>query len=650
MERTHPVRRGHGRGPRLSEELFRNFMAHGPMVAFIKDADGRHLFMNELMQQVNADHIQDGWYGRTDFDFWPHDVAAKIRADDLEVLAGDEPREFAEPVPMPDGPHTWLTYKFAVPDPAGGRMLGGMAIDITERVKAEAERARLAAAVAQSTDGVMVTDAEARVVYINPAFERLTSLGRTEILGRVPPIFARDSRRDPALRDMRRTLRSGLPWSGDLRQREADGTVVYAQTAVSPVRGADGDLVGYVAVSRDMTEVRALEDELRQSQKMEAIGRLAGGVAHDFNNLLVAIQGYAYSLLRSMSAGDSGRGDVEQIMLVAERAAALTNQLLAFSRRQVLQPQLLDLNEVVGGVVPMLRRLIGENVELITKLGADVRPVFADRGQLEQVIVNLATNARDAMPSGGRLSIATACVAHDPESLRARVGSGLGPHVRLVVRDTGVGIDAATLPKIFEPFFTTKAQGRGTGLGLATVYGIVEQSGGNVRVQSQPGRGSAFIIELPIAPFASTAVRRQAVRRQAAQATPGASATVLLAEDDADVRAVAAAALREAGYAVLVAANGPEALRIAQRHRGLIDILVSDVVMPFMSGPALAKKLAAQRGNMKVLLISGYLDPDTVLSGGFHSDLTEFASDFLAKPFGPETLVARVRELVSSGE
>ncbi len=480
----------------LSEERFRTFMAHGPMVAFIKDGEGRHLYMNELMQLVDAEQIAHGWYGRTDFDFWPDDVAAKIRADDLVVLAGDEPREFVETVPMADGSHVWLTYKFPLPDPRAGRILGGMAIDITERVNAEAERARLAAAVEQTTDAVLVADSSTRVVYVNASFERMTGSPRVALLGEPSSIL--DNQPPRIRRAVRRALWSGRSWSGPLVLTRSDGTTLDTETTVSPVRDGDGRFVGYVAVSRDMSQVRALEEQLRQGQKMEAIGRLAGGIAHDFNNLLVAIAGYVHALLNSLSEEDPRRTDVEQIRLAAERAASLTGQLLAFSRQQILQPQLLDLNEVVRGIVPMLRRLLGETLSLETELTTAATPVFADPGQVGQVIVNLATNARDAMPDGGRLTIRTSAGAVDTRTAAAR-GVRSRSYVQLAFRDTGTGIDPTIRTRIFEPFFTTKPSGKGIGLGLATVYGIVEQSGGSIRVDTGPGEGTTFIIDFPLA-------------------------------------------------------------------------------------------------------------------------------------------------------
>ncbi|HEX8851011.1 MAG TPA: ATP-binding protein [Gemmatimonadaceae bacterium] len=373
--------------------------------------------------------------------------------------------------------------------------------------------------------------------------------------------------------------------------------------------------------------LRERDEQLRQSQKLEAIGTLAGGVAHDFNNLLTVISGFTQLALIQAAQGRAAQDDLRQVAGAADRASHLTRQLLAFGRKQVLQPRVLDLAEVVAGIEPMLRRLIGEHIELRTEHARPAARVHADPGQLEQVIVNLAVNARDAMPNGGVLTIAT---EHG-----GGADSGL---VRLVVRDTGTGMSEATRARIFEPFFTTKEPGKGTGLGLSTVYGIVAQSGGRIEVESALGAGTTFAVMLPAGESAAPAERNEAT----ASPPPRGTETVLLVEDEATVRDLAERALRTQGYAVLVAENGAAALDIARGVPGVIDLLVTDVVMPGMSGPMLVTRLAALHPAIRVLYVSGYAD-DTIAS--YRLDPT---SAFLAKPFTPVSLAWKVREVLDA--
>ncbi len=375
------------------------------------------------------------------------------------------------------------------------------------------------------------------------------------------------------------------------------------------------------------------EEQLRQAQKMEAIGQLAGGVAHDFNNLLTAILGYSEFLLERLETSDPRRRDVEEIREAGTRAATLTSQLLAFGRRQMLQPKVLDLNAVVVHVETLLRRLIGEDVTLVTALETGLDHVRADPGQLEQVIVNLAVNARDAMPDGGTLTIETAHVEVGADEAAASPGLRPGRYVRLTLTDTGAGMDRATLARVFEPFFTTKGPGKGTGLGLATVHGIVAQSGGSVTVSSASGEGTAFTIHLP-----SVAEKLEPLGTGRQHCSSHGHETILLAEDEAVVRDLAERALVERGYTVLATSSGDEALQACEGHEGAIHLLVTDVVMPGMGGKALAERLLPLRPGLPVLYVSGYADGRVV----------EEDTLFLQKPFSPSALAKRVREALDA--
>ncbi|MEX2271465.1 MAG: ATP-binding protein [Vicinamibacterales bacterium] len=403
-------------------------------------------------------------------------------------------------------------------------------------------------------------------------------------------------------------------------------------------RGQPASVLG---VGVDVTEKRALESQLRQAQKMEAVGQLAGGVAHDFNNLLTAVVGHGNLALQSLPEHHAAREDVLEILNAGDRAAALTRQLLAFSRRQVMQPEVVAVNAVLTGVEKLLRRLIGEQIHIVLGLAASADAVKVDPGQLEQVLMNLAVNARDAMPDGGTLTIATANVDLDDAYVRQHVNVGQGPYVMITVADTGAGMDAETQAHLFEPFFTTKPVGEGTGLGLATVYGIVRQSGGHIYVYSELGRGTTFKVYLP-------ATNQEPTLRDRPRASPqaqGGSETILVVEDNAQVRTIASRVLNQLGYRVLSASSGEEALTILQVERAAVDLVISDVIMPGMTGPELCQQLAGRYPGIRVLFTSGYSNEAIVRYG-----VLETGTMFLEKPYPPNMLARKVREALGHRE
>ena len=443
------------------------------------------------------------------------------------------------------------------------------------------------------------------------------------------------------LRGLERYVSSGVRtvrWEGiELVGRRKDGVelpieVAFAEAVVGGRRSFTGTI-------RDVSERKRFEAQLLQSQKMEAIGQLAGGIAHDFNNILTAVSGYADLLLDDIEPIDPRRSDVEEIERAARRATTLVGQLMTFGRRQRLNPERVDLNEVVERLDPMLRRLIGEHIAVTWLPAAELWPVEADGGQLEQVIVNLSVNARDAMPTGGRLTIETANIELDAEYARTHVDVEPGPHVMLAVSDTGQGMDAATQQRVFEPFFTTKAAGQGTGLGLATVYGIIRQSGGHVWLYSELGRGTTFKIYLPRSTAASLVEPAAAVE----SAPEGGPETILVAEDEPAVRSLIEKILSRLGYAVLLAEDAAAALQLAGTRP--VDLLVADVIMPGRSGLELATDIRSLAPDVRVLFISGYTMGAVKQHGLLGPD-----DPMLEKPFTPERLARAVRDALASGD
>ena len=485
-------------------------------------------------------------------------------------------------------------------------------------------------------DGLFIKDREGRCIIANQTFAELCGTSVEQIIGKmttelVDPTVAR------LLMDLdQQVIATGSSKSVEHELTLKDGVHCFL-TSMSPYRDAQGGIVGVIGVIRDVTEYQHLEERLRQSQKMEAIGTLAGGVAHDFNNLLMVISGYSSILFDALSTDHKLRAHADQILKAGERAASLTRQLLAFSRKQTIQAGKLNLNQVIGAMEKLLQRLIGENILISTRLASDLGSVFCDAGQFEQVLINLAVNARDAMPDGGRLTFETRNVELG-DAVASANNLTPGRYIECVVSDTGIGMDMKVQTRLFEPFFTTKAVGKGTGLGLSTVYGILTQSNGHISFTSQPGHGTAFRIYLPRTDSA------QLVAIPSSQ-TPSAlngSETVLLVEDDASVCDFISAVLASHGYRVLTPKRPQDAELLFEQNGGRVDLLLTDVVMPEISGAELSKRLAAKNPQVKVLFMSGYIGDDVVRQGIQEADVP-----FLQKPFTPLALARRVREILN---
>jgi len=414
-----------------------------------------------------------------------------------------------------------------------------------------------------------------------------------------------------------------------------DGSEFPVEISLSLLETEEGLWVS--AAIRDLTERRKLENQFRQAQKMESIGTLAGGIAHDFNNLLTVILSYSSYLAEELPSVSKFHRAAEQVHLAAERGAALTRQMLAFSRRQVFQLRVLNVNDIIGNLLKMLQRIIGEHIEIKTALAEDLALVKSDAGQLEQVLMNLCVNARDAMPEGGRLTLETQNVELEEDFVRLHVGSARGPHVLLTVTDTGAGMDAATQTRIFEPFFTTKGPGHGTGLGLAMVYGVVKQSGGYIWVYSEKGRGTCFKIFLPQV----SEIAESKVTKKEQPALKQGFETILLVEDDSAVRELVRSLLSAQGYAVLTPEHPSEVETVCEEHSGRIHLLLTDLILPGVSGREIAKRVCSLRPEVKVLFMSGYTDDSMIHRQGFDRSVA-----FLPKPFSSTTLATKVREVL----
>lgn len=506
------------------------------------------------------------------------------------------------------------------------------------RVRLAEMQHRLSTAIEQTADAILILDAEDSILYVNPAFERATGYSRVEALGQTPGFFKSDWHEEAFYQRLRETIAAGQVWQGRLINRRKDGTLFPTDATITPLRNPAGEIVNVVATLRDATREAQLEDQVRHVQKMEAVGQLAGALAHDFNNLLTVIHMSSTVLQRQMHLKDPLLEHVVHIQSATRRAANLTAQLLSFSRREVGKQQVLDLNQIIDDLDWMLQRLVGNDIKVVRSLARDLRPVQAVPSQLEQVLVNLVVNARDAMPRGGTLTIETANVVLGEVHAAGHPEAQPGAHVVLTVSDTGIGMDDEIKAHIFEPFFTTKKRGEGTGLGLTTVFGIVKHSGGHILVESSVGQGTIFQIFLPsVDGVAPSAEPEQAVVSERA----GAGQTILVVEDEELVRDLVARILRSQGYQIHLAGSGLEALQVSEQCSGDVDLLLADLKMPEMNGLEVATRLRSRWPQMRVLYMSGY-GKDVAL---VRQALDE-GTAFLPKPFDLDTLMEKIRAVL----
>jgi len=628
----------------LSEERLRLALDAGAMGTWDLNLETGEVLWSEAHEKLfglapgQFDGTMEGFMRRVHPEDLPGTLAESDRCRDNRLPFRHEFR-----VVWLDGSTHWVSARGTFsydPDGKPVRLLG-VVWDITERRLAEAERQRLTAAIGQAGESFVIIARGGPIVYVNPAFERTSGYSSQEAIGQRWSLLKSDKMDDAFRASVWAVLSAGKTWSGRSAIARKDGTSITIECTVSPVPGKLGQIEYMVAVYRDITGQLRMEEELRQAQKIESIGRLAAGVAHDFNNMLTPILGYTEILLAAMHPADARYGQLLEIKKAAECSRDLTRQLVAFSRKQVLQVKAVDLRDVVSGIEQLLRRTVRKNVALKTSLSADPCPVAVDVGQVEQVLMNLAVNAQDAMPQGGELTIDVAPVELDAAFCATHHGAKPGRYGALIVSDTGCGMDDETRQHAFEPFFSTKSD-QGTGLGLSTVYGVVKQHAGSIWIESEPGSGARFSIYLPAA-LPPGPSEGQSPSRQAYRGTE----TILLVEDNEMVRKLTQNLLQMQGYRVLAFASGREALCAAEEscaaggEGAAIDLLLADVVMPDMGGRELSAQMRAKNPKLKVLFMSGYSD-DAIEQHG----VLEAGAEFIQKPFSVGGLTAKIREVL----
>jgi len=610
---------------------------------FVKDLDGRYLMINTAGARFLSRTV-DEVLGKNDSELFDQEVGRAIMQRDREVVQSGETQTYEEPGSARGVTRIYSATKGPFRDPSG-HVIGllGICRDITDRKRAEEEirqsQRKLSIHFEHTPLAVVEWDLEFRVAAWNPSAERIFGYSRQEAMGQhasfiVPPQFRQHV---DQIWQLLITQSGGMRSANDNITK--DGRHISCEWYNTPLVDDSGRVLGVASLAQDVTERVALEERLRQSQKMEAIGRLAGGVAHDFNNLLTVILGYAQILADGVPAGSRLADSTGQIKSAAERAAGITRQLLAFSRKQVLSPRIINLNDTMMNLDSLLRRLIGEDIEVLTVPASDLGSVKADPGQIEQVIMNLALNARDAMPRGGKLTLETANATLDESYAGAHQPITAGRYVMLAVSDTGLGMSPEVQARIFEPFFTTKEVGKGTGLGLSTVYGIVKQSGGYIWVYSEPDRGTTFKIYFPSVDHPAEAMGSD---RRPSNALRG-TETILLVEDDPQLRQLSSSVLAHCGYRMLVAGGPEEGLAIGKANHNDIRLLITDVVMPGMNGRQLAERILRISPKTRVLYISGYTNNAIV-----HYGVLEKGLWFLPKPFTLSALIGKVREILDA--
>ena len=623
-----------------SERHFRGVMENIRAIAVIIAPDGRTTFCNDYLLQLTGrtreEVVNSDWFEL----YLPRDIFEPIRSMFLRHMAsGNMPTHVENEILTADGRRLLIQWNNTILKDSNGACTGVACIgeDITEQRRTEQEHSLLSVAIDQADEIITLLDTQGRVQYVNSSFERISGYTAEDIIGQSWAILEDQLDEGSRLSGLWKALKVGRPWRGRLRAKRKDETCRELDVSVSPVRDDSGTIVNFVQIGRDISVQLSLEEQLRQAQKMEAVGRLTGGIAHDFNNLLTVINGYAELLQMDMAYDSPRLKDINEIAKASSKASELTRRLLAFSRKAVLRPKVLNINDVLRDLTRLLMRLIGENIQFRTNTDSALWNTRADIGQIEQVVFNLVANARDAMPEGGNLTIETRNVTLEGDC--ASMGSELiaGNYVFISVRDTGIGMDNGTIAKIFDPFFSTKGES-GTGLGLATVYGIICQHEGHISCESTPGHGTIFSIYLP----AVDEPVKPLTRAPDSTGRMRDIQTILLVEDEEDVLSISSQILERKNYHVLTAESGERAIDISEEYKGPIHLLITDLVLPDANGRAVADAIVRFRPGIRVLYISGY-EEKTVAQHG----ILTIENEFLQKPFRVMDLYQKVHDLLA---
>ncbi len=543
-----------------------------------------------------------------------------------------------------DGTKMWMDLVFSPLRDKSGKVNAVLesARNVTRLIQTQEHLRKLSTAMEQSPVMVMITDVNGIIEFVNPKFCEITGYSAEEVIGKTPRILRSEQHDEAFYREMWNTILDGNVWRGQICNKKKNGELFWEEATIGPIKDEDGKITHFVSVKLDITEKKRLEEQLAQSHKLEGIGQLAGGIAHDFNNILTAIKGYAELAKLRISKEERAYRDITLILESAKRAERLVQQLLTFSRKQIIQPKILDVNESIKGLYKLLNRMIGEDIEIKMSLAPNIAPIKADPVQLEQILINLFVNARDAInqktdrASEKLIEIETRQIYVDQLLARRHMGLQQGNYVVISVTDNGIGMDQKTMKRIFEPFFTTKEVGKGTGLGLSTVYGIIQQNKGSITVYSEPGKGTTFKIFWPVVEEYQTVVDNNGENGE----LTGGNETILVVEDDEKVRNIAKEILTQFGYQVIEAANGLQAYNLIKKKKVKIDLLLTDLIMPKMNGRELAEKLQPLYPDLKIIYCSGYTD------GQITNELGADHINFLSKPFSTEGLLRKVREVL----
>ncbi|MCD6122062.1 MAG: PAS domain S-box protein [Spirochaetales bacterium] len=623
---------------RAGEAFNKSIVENSPDCINVLNTNGRLDYMSEYCQKLMAIEDISRYIGKDWRNFWKgedYEKAVKAVADASKGKTG----KFTGYCPTEKGTPKWWDIVITPIYGTDGSVKSLLAVsrDITEQEMMEGQYSQLFKAVEQSPIGIVISNSERKIVYINPWFVKLSGYSKEEIKGKSPAVFRSGEHPSEFYKNFDATVAEGNVWHGEMCNKRKDGELYWVDLTSIPIRDEHGEITGHIEYYFDITDKKKLEKQFLQAQKLETVGRLAGGVAHDFNNMLTVINGYSEVALAELKTSDTYYTYFKEIRDAGKRAEAIARQLLAFSRKQMLKPELLNINDVLNSLKKILLKLLGEDIKLVMELNDNVSLIEADEGQLEQVVMNLSVNARDAMPSGGTLTFETGNIYLDESYVKIHRGAKKGKYVVITITDTGVGMDKDTQSKIFEPFFTTKPVGQGTGLGLSTVYGIVKQSGGNIWVYSEVNKGTTFKIYFP----AVNASEKQEDEKSADHtANLKGNEKILVVEDDDLVRKIIVSALSNYKYNLFSADGGEEAAKVCSENRD-IDLIICDVVMPGMDGRQVAAVLLAYCPNAKVLYMSGYTN--NVIA---HHHILDKDVDFIEKPFTPQMIGEKVREVL----